>query len=314
LRKFIAHQPTHYVEQEIKMPPLPSSTPPIDPSLRIASVTLAVGDLARSVDFYERMLGLTVISRDDDDALLGPDREHPLLKLSRLADPRAASPHSTGLFHVALLHPTRADLAATVLRLAHNRWPIDGASDHGVSEALYLSDPDGLGLEIYVDRPRELWSRPANGQGVKMFTLPLDVDDLLAQAAEGPTSAVPDGTAVGHVHLKVSDVPRAVSFYRDALGFQEQASLPSAGFLSAGGYHHHVGVNSWHSQNGGPAPEDAPGLRLVEFELGSRDALAAVERRLGQSPGADSGEGDIQISLVDPDGTALRFSLGRQSR
>jgi catechol 2,3-dioxygenase len=299
------------------MPPIASMPSPIDPSLRIASVTLAVSDLARSVDFYERMLGLPAISREQDEALLGADRAHPLLRLTRLDDPRAAEARSTGLFHVALLHPTRGDLAATVLRLAHQGWPIDGASDHGVSEALYLSDPDGLGLEIYVDRPRAQWGRPADGRGVEMFTRALDVDDLLAQAPAGPTSAVPEGTTVGHVHLKVSDVPRAVAFYRDALGFEEQATLPSAGFLSAGGYHHHVGVNSWHTQDGAPAHEDAPGLRLVELELGSPEALEAVERRLDQSASARdprAGEGDGRLLVVDPDGVPLRFSLADLAR
>jgi catechol 2,3-dioxygenase len=292
---------------------MPTELPPIDPALRIGSVNLAVSDLSRSADFYERVLGLPLISRTEDSALLGPNREHPLLALTAIADPTPIPPSSTGLFHIAWLHPSRATLAETVRRVAAGRWPLDGASDHGVSEALYLSDPDGLGIEIYVDRPRELWDRPADGHGVKMVTLPLDLDDLLAESAEA-TAAIGADTAIGHVHLKVSDVPRAVSFYRDALGLDEQARLPSAGFLSAGGYHHHIGVNSWQSQGGQPAPAGAPGLRSVEFELSDADALQALQRRLadvGAERGGDSSparETDEHLVLRDPDGQTLVFS------
>ena len=166
-------------------------------------------------------------------------------------------------------------------RIAASGWPIDGASDHGVSEALYLSDPDGLGIEIYADRPREQWERPADGRGVRMVTLALDLDDLLAQSPGSPGEPIAAGTAIGHVHLKVADVERAAAFYRDALGLEEQARLPSAAFLSAGGYHHHVGLNSWQSAGASPPPDDAPGLREVEFAL---DGAAALERsrRLGE--------------------------------
>jgi catechol 2,3-dioxygenase len=252
--------------------------PTIDPALQIAATELAVSNLSRSADFYERMLGLPLIERDDSYARLGPDREHPLLTLTQLAAPTPIPPRSSGLFHIALLHPTRAGLAETVRRVALQRWPIDGASDHGVSEALYLSDPDGLGIEIYADRPQAQWNRPADGHGVEMFTLPLDLEDLLAQAPNTPAERIEAGTAIGHVHLKVADVARAVAFYRNALGFEEQARIPSAGFLSAGGYHHHIGLNSWQSAGGTPAPDSAPGLREVSFRLSGSEAVEDVER------------------------------------
>jgi catechol 2,3-dioxygenase len=284
---------------------------PIDQSLRIASALLAVAALPRSVDFYERVLGLPLISKDDDDsALMGADRDRPTLLLAKLARSTPASPHSVGLFHLAWLHPSRAELAATVQRVVRAGWPIHGAADHGVSEALYLTDPDGLGVEIYADRPRELWEPAAGGQGVKIVTLPLDLDDLLAQSPAEPSPTLAPGTAIGHVHLKVSDVPRAAAFYRDALGLQEQARLPSAAFLSAGGYHHHVALNSWQSRGAGAPPDDAPGLRAVEFELGDADALAALERRLAEAPGgpvavrAETG----RLSVTDPDGDQLSFA------
>jgi catechol 2,3-dioxygenase len=282
----------------------------IDPDLRIAAVRLAVSDLPRSADFYERVLGLPLISIDKESALLGPPHKQPLLGLRALSHPAPAPPGSTGLFHVAWLHPTRSDLAATVQRIAATRWPIDGAADHGVSEALYLSDPDGLGIEIYVDRPREQWGRPANGQGVEIFTAPLDLKDLLAQAPQVAPSTMPDDSTIGHVHMKVSDVPRTITFYRDALGFEEQARLPSASFLSAGGYHHHVGLNSWQSHGGHPASDSAPGLRLVDFKLSDVNALKTLQRRLVESehPPSPTSDKDGQLNVRDPDQQSLRFS------
>jgi catechol 2,3-dioxygenase len=268
---------------------------PIDPSLRIAGVHLAVADLARSAEFYERVLGLPLISRDDEHALLGADAERPALELSALEAPTPLSPHTTGLFHVAWLHPTRAALAETIRRIAGSRWPIEGASDHGVSEALYLSDPDGLGIEIYADRPREQWQRPPGGRGVKMVTLPLDLDDLLAQSSvdlgDSALARIAPETSIGHVHLKVADVPSALAFYRDSLGFEEQAELPAAAFVSAGGYHHHIGLNSWQSHGESAPPASAPQLREIDFEL-------ELER-----------DAPRPQALTDPDGIQLRFEL-----
>jgi catechol 2,3-dioxygenase len=267
----------------------------IDPSLRIAAVHLAVADLSRSAEFYERVLGLPLISRDDERALLGPDASRPALELSAIDAPTLLSPHTTGLFHVAWLHPTRAALADTVRRIAGSRWPIEGASDHGVSEALYLGDPDGLGIEIYADRPRAGWERPADGHGVRMFTRSLDLEDLLAQSSseigDSAIDEIATGTSIGHVHLKVADVPRAVAFYRDRLGFEEQAQLPSAAFVSAGGYHHHIGLNSWQSSGAGAPPPSAPQLREIDFELDD--------------------EAPQPQALSDPDGIELRFELAR---
>jgi catechol 2,3-dioxygenase len=281
----------------------------IDPDLRLTSVRLAVSDLPRSVAFYERVLGLPVLGSGSETAQLGPGGERPALVLEQVENPTPLSPATTGLFHVAWLHPSRASLALSVRRVVGQRWPFDGASDHGVSEALYLTDPDGLGIELYADRPRAQWERPANGHGVRMVTLPLDLDDLLAEDPGGPVPTIDAGTTVGHVHLKVSEVPRAAAFYRDTLGFEEQASMPSAAFLSAGGYHHHVGLNSWQSEGAAAPPETAPGLRQVEFELGDSGAVEELERRLQDTPGDDAvhrgPNGDL--SIRDPDGQLLTF-------
>ena len=287
----------------------------IDPDLRIGAVHLAVGDLPRSLDFYERVLGLPLISADDETASLGVDRAHPALALTRLADPTPAPHGSSGLFHVAWLHPSRASLAETVRRVAAAGWPIEGASDHGVSEALYLGDPDGLGIEIYSDRPREQWERPPEGQRVRMYTLPLDIEDLLAQSLEAPAATMAPGSGIGHVHMKVADASRANDFYRDALGFEEQAQIPSAAFLSAGGYHHHVGLNSWQSRGGARSPDSAPGLRRVDFELTGPAALEQLAGRLEESrAGAPVERGEAgSILLRDPDGQPLLFSDSRSS-
>ena len=281
----------------------------IDPDLRLASVRLAVSDLPRSVEFYEHVLGLPVATLDAEVARLGPDPERPALVLEGIEQPTPLAPATTGLFHVAWLHRSRASLAASVRRVVGQRWPLDGASDHGVSEALYLTDPDGLGIELYADRPRAEWQRPQSGHGVRMVTLPLDLDDLLAQDPGGPVTTMPPGTTVGHVHLKVSEVPRSTVFYRDALGFEEQARMPSAAFLSAGGYHHHVGLNSWQSEGAGAPPDTAPGLRQVEFELGDRGGLDDLERRLAASAGEASTarRENGTFSVRDPDGQLLTF-------
>ncbi len=282
----------------------------IDPSLRIRSVTLSVSDLGRSTDFYERVIGLPLIVRDAHVAQLGADPARPALVLNDIADATPLPIDATGLYHVAWLHPSRATLAESVRRVAGARWPFEGAADHGVSEALYLSDPDGLGIELYADRPRERWQRASDGHGVNMVTLPLDLEDLLAQFDEEPAASVPADTAVGHVHLKVSDVPSAAAFYRDALGLEEQAQLPSAAFLAAGGYHHHVGLNSWQSSGAESAPDSAPGLRQIEFELGDEPALDALEQTLADADAPISIERDPdgELSVHDPDGQLLAFA------
>jgi catechol 2,3-dioxygenase len=283
---------------------------PIDPRLAIGAVRLAVSDLAQSVDFYERILGLRVIERGDRAATLGADGEHATLTLEALSEAAPVPVASTGLFHVAWLHPTRTALADTVHRIAHERWQIDGASDHGVSEAIYLSDPDGLGIEVYADRPEAEWEA-ASGDTIRMFTVALDLEDLLAQSSHELIPDIAPATRIGHVHLKVSAVPRAIEFYRDALGFSLRAEMPSAAFLAADGYHHHIGANSWQSAGASAPPANAPGVRLVEFELSGEDALTALERRLAAANGHASFERDPHgLSIADPDGHALAFVAG----
>ena len=284
---------------------------PIDPDLRISSATLAVSDLGRSSDFYEQILGLPVQRREPQRVLLGERHAQPALVLSAIEHPQTPPPGATGLFHIAWLHRTRAGLAETVRRVLAGGQRFEGASDHGVSEALYLSDPDGLGIELYVDRPRERWERPSDGRGVNMVTLPLDIEDLLAQFQDEPGAVIEPDTHIGHVHLKVSDVDRAGAFYADQLGFEEQAHIPSAAFLSAGGYHHHVGLNSWQSAGGSAPPDNASGLRRVQFTLSGEEAVDRLERQLSDAGGSPvTRDENGSLSVRDPDGQLLTFTGG----
>jgi catechol 2,3-dioxygenase len=198
---------------------------------------------------------------------------------------------ATGLFHLAILLPSRADLALALARVVAARWPLDGASDHLVSEALYLSDPDGNGIELYRDRPREEWRR--NGDELAMATLPLDLDDVISAAgglASEPPREVPAGTTIGHVHLQVGDLGVSESFYRGVLGFDVTVrSYPGALFLSAGGYHHHIGLNTWRSAGGRRPVDGAVGLRHFAIVLSDQSELERVLDRvrgagLGVSP------------------------------
>ncbi len=222
-------------------------------------VELTVADLDVSIPFYEGSVGLVTRERNDGRASLGTD-ERELLVLVEQPGARPSDGH-TGLYHFALLVPERADLARWLAHAAADQIPLTGLSDHFVSEAIYLSDPDGHGIEIYWDRPREVWQ----GQvAERMTTEPLDVQDLVRELG-GETPAfggLPAGTTMGHVHLKVASIPETVAFYRDLLGFGLMASLgPMAAFLSAGGYHHHLGSNTWESAGAEPPPAGSAALR-----------------------------------------------------
>ncbi len=266
----------------------------IPAATRMGAVHLTVSDLARSLEYYEGAIGLRVLSRDDGRASLGGDEE--LLVLVEQPGAPSARGH-TGLFHVALLVPSRGDLANWLAHSVRDRVPLTGASDHAVSEALYLRDPDEHGLEIYADRPREVWE----GRVFELMTTePLDANGLLAEADEDGFTGLPGGTRVGHVHLCVSEIPETIAFYRDTAGFDLVAALgPEAAFLSAGGYHHHIGANTWESRGRGQAPEGSASLRHATVVLPSRDERDALADRLGA---VESEHGPL---AHDPSGNAL---------
>lgn len=273
----------------------------------LGAVHLTVADLERSLSYYQAAVGLQVLRRDERQASLGVV-DHELLVLIEEPGARPATGF-TGLYHFALLLPQRADLAGWLAHAARDRVPLVGLSDHFVSEALYLSDPDGHGIEIYWDRPQELWE----GQvAERMTTLPLDVESLMGELDDprtAPFDGLPAGTVMGHVHLKVADIPATVGFYRDVLGFDLMAALGrQAAFLGAGGYHHHVGANTWESLGAGPAPPGTAGLRLVTVVLAGsaeRDALLERLRHHGHAPD----ETPAGLTVHDPSGTMLLLAV-----
>lgn len=284
---------------------------------RLGQVHLQVANLQRSVDYYEHVLGLRTISRDATHAVLaahGDDR--PLVELHERAGARPmASRGRLGLYHFAILMPDRASLGRFVRHLSEIGARA-GAGDHLVSEAFYLQDPDGLGIEVYADRPRETWRR--TGRELMMATDPVDVDGLVRAAGDSPWTGMPAGTVMGHVHLHVGDLERASAFFSDALGFDRITwRYPGALFMSAGGYHHHVGTNTWAGSNARPPAEDD--ARLLEWTIVVPDAnsVADLERSLtntGFPAESSSGNGERELITRDPWGTQIRVRVANSAQ
>jgi catechol 2,3-dioxygenase len=228
----------------------------------IGQVSLTVRDLDESLSFYRDILGFEELA----PAQLGPPGGRVLIELHEQKDAVARPGRSSGLYHFAILVPSRAALGRSLRRLAETRWPISGAADHLVSEALYLDDPDGLGIEIYRDRPKDSWRM--NGGELAMATDPLDVQAVHDQpGAETPWNGLESGTVIGHVHLHVPHLDAAEAFYCGRIGFEPIVRrYPGALFVSAGGYHHHLGLNTWSGVGAPPSPENAVGLRSFTIE------------------------------------------------
>jgi catechol 2,3-dioxygenase len=272
-------------------------------STSVGPVSLTVTRLERSLAFYRDVVGLQVLDRGTGRALLGASGKT-LVVLVEDSRARSAAGYS-GLYHFALLLPQRADLARWLAHAVRDRAQLTGMSDHFVSEALYLSDPDNHGIEIYWDRPRELWEGRVASQ---MTTLPLDVEGLLGELDEPIAeryAGLPATTRMGHVHLKVARIPETVAFYRDVIGFALMAQLGAhAAFLSAGGYHHHLGANTWESAGAPVSPPGTAALRYATIVLSDepeRDRVLERVEQDGQKPQEGSG-GPI---IRDPSGIAL---------
>ena len=282
---------------------------PIHPTTHIGAVHLTVADLERSLTFYRRQLGFGDVWRRDASAGLGAG-DQVLLVLHE--SEHAPRPHrTTGLYHFAILVPSRLELARSLRHFAEIGTRMQGFSDHQVSEALYLADPDGIGIEVYRDRPREEW-RMAGGR-LQMTTDPLDVERLLQEAeADAKASGrawggLAPGTTIGHVHLHVSFIEDSEQFYREVLGFDlTQRYGESASFLSAGGYHHHIAVNVWAGVGAPHPPPGAIGLKHFEIVLPTAVALADVARRIN----AAGLEADTAVDVVrvsDPAGNRIEL-------
>jgi catechol 2,3-dioxygenase len=275
----------------------------IDPAAVVGGVTLTVADLDAQAAFYRDAIGLREIRRDGDTVELGaPTSDTPLVTLVGRPDALPRPPRTTGLFHLALLVPSRVDLAWALNRVTGAGYRFTGAADHLVSEALYLDDPEGNGIEIYRDRPREEWTY--TGGQLEMATLPLDLDGVLAGATTGDSGdGMAGGTRIGHVHLQVAAIPAAETFYVDALGFEPTVrGYPGALFVSAGGYHHHVGLNTWAGQGAPAPPAGSRGLRGFTIVLPDAARLrqtVAAASNAGVEVTADDAGRDV---VIDPSG------------
>ncbi len=275
----------------------------IHPDTHVGPVTLTVSNLEHAADFYIRKLGFETTSEAGHTTRLGAGGRDLLVLTENPAAHQV--PRTTGLFHFAILLPSRADLGRCLVHYLQAGGRLQGAADHLVSEALYLADPEGNGIELYRDRPRHEWIR--DGNEIRMTTDPLDVEELLTEGSDGAWHGMPAGTTLGHMHLRVADIPRSEWFYHDVLGFDITARYgESALFLAAGGYHHHIAVNTWGSAGAPPAPEDATGLREFTVKLPNGAELNRVADRI-LSAGIPVENAAASALVRDPSGDLIRF-------
>jgi catechol 2,3-dioxygenase len=283
----------------------------IHPETQIAHLELLVANLANMQAFYSDLMGFQTIEEKAGLARLSPTGQAPaLITLTERKDARPQPAHVTGLYHTAFRFPNREKLANELLRLVAAGWPLQGASDHRVSEAIYLADPEGNGIEIYRDRPREQW--PKLQETVQMGNGPLDLHKLLEEANQ---AAAQDGkldpaTDIGHMHLQVSDLGTADAFYHELLGLDIVMSMPTALFMSAGGYHHHVGANIWHSRGAPRRTDDLLGLRSYAYIIPDEAGWLGLHERLqrsGQNLTSIDRDGRLGVMLEDQDGIRVEL-------
>jgi catechol 2,3-dioxygenase len=264
--------------------------------LRLGAAHLKVSELDRSIAFYTDVLGLQLARREDGEAGLSAGADE-LIVLHETPGARSVSRHS-GLYHVALLYPSQLELARVAQRIMETKTPIQGASDHGISEAIYLPDPDGNGIELASDYPKEGWPDLSNVEAIAPN--PLDMGRLfnLVSGREPEPEADPR-TIIGHVHLHVGDVAEGIAFYRDIVGFDLVTYMGSAAFVSAGGYHHHLAFNIWQGKGAPPAPPEAAGLLYWTIELPSTEDVAAARDRLNTN-GVETADLEDGFAARDP--------------
>jgi catechol 2,3-dioxygenase len=269
--------------------------------LRLGAAHLKVSELDRSIAFYTDVLGLQLARREDGEAGLSAGLDE-LIVLHETPGARSVSRHS-GLYHVALLYPSQLELARVAQRIMESKTPIQGASDHGISEAIYLPDPDGNGIELASDYPKEGWPDLSNVEAIAPN--PLDMGRLfnLVSGREPEADADP-GTTIGHVHLHVGDVAEGIDFYRDIVGFDLVTYMESAAFVSAGGYHHHLAFNIWQGKGAPPTPPEAAGLLFWTIELPTAEDVTAARDRLSTN-GTETEEIANGFAATDPWGIAF---------
>lgn len=276
-----------------------STSKSIHPDSRIGTATLHVAQLDRSLHFYEDVLGFRRLEQTPERVVIGAEDMTPLLILTEEPGAKPQPRQFAGVYHIAILLPGRAELGQLLARMIEAGIEI-GQGDHLVSEALYISDPDAIGLELYRDRPRDTWNW-SEERRVQMASNPVDLEGMLAEGEQSSHrwTGLPAGTRIGHMHLRVGDIAQAEHFYHSILGFDITAQVPGALFVSAGGYHHHIGLNTWESRGAGPAPEHTAGLSSFEVLLPDREALKEIQARLtaAQIPFQESG---TSITVADP--------------
>jgi catechol 2,3-dioxygenase len=274
------------------------TTHSIDPNMQLGHVALTVSDLDRSIEFYREVLGFQIRNKADGIAHLGAGREDIVVLHENPQARRVRG--TTGLYHFAVLIPSRVELAKSLRRLAETQWPVQGFADHLVSEAIYLPDPDGNGIEIYRDRPRDQW--PKLDGSIRMATDPLDLDDLMSEldGQDVAWTGLHPQTVLGHMHLHVGSLPKANEFYGDVIGLDLIMRYGNAAlFMSAGGYHHHLGLNTWAGVNAPPPPPDAIGLRYFSMNLPQSAEVGAIADRV-RGNGGSIEENDEGILVRDP--------------
>jgi catechol 2,3-dioxygenase len=275
--------------------------------MKLGSVSLRVRDLDAELAFYQEDLGLRTIKRDEYtiDVLAGEHTREPILNLRHDPEAKRTPTNTAGLFHYAILLPDRRSLAQTYLQLGNSGVVFDGYADHLVSEALYLTDPEGNGIEIYADKPRSHWPRDADGD-LQIGTQPLDIDSLLKQDLGGTEKLYglrSDATTIGHVHLKVTELKRSIDFYTQILGFDIMNYWGSAAFLAAAGYHHHIGLNTWESLAGRSHVMGSCGLEYFTIVMPDSGHLQRLVATLGDLPFEIHKESELAV--IDPDGIKI---------
>ena len=296
------------MQETQNLTPNATHVPSLHPAVEVGTVTLKVANLERSLKFYTQLIGLEVFKQDGHTAVLGAGNR-PILLLEEVPGATRLARNVTGLYHAAILFPTRHSLAIKIQQLARINYPL-GAGDHLVSEAFYLDDPDGNGLELYQDRPRSTWKWI--GSQVQMATDPVDVDSLFAEIKPNDPAlnnpAAPAGTKLGHMHLRVGNISKARAFYHDVLGFDIVAQMPSALFISAGGYHHHIGMNVWESNGGKPTPENSAGLREFSISLPDQAELDRLTAQIEAAAITVERSGESAL-VLDPFQTRIKLVL-----
>ncbi|MES5099414.1 VOC family protein [Agrobacterium sp. BA1120] len=271
----------------------------------VGQAHLVVRDLPLVSDFYQKIIGLSVIEKSASGEVLGVGGQ-PLLTLTTSNDAVRAPSSAAGLFHTAFLMPSRSDLALWLTHVAHNNVQLQGASDHLVSEAIYLADPEGNGIEVYRDRTPDEWTYQTDGT-VAMSTLRLNLQELYDSAPKATFAKAADGTAIGHIHLQVGNLPQADEFYQDVLGLKIMARYPGASFFGSGAYHHHVAANIWNSRGAQARSANMTGLSGYSLKFNEKAALDSALAALDRLEIATERQSD-GVAVKDPWGIGLKLS------